>query len=54
MNYNLLAYGVLWAAGWLAYVFYLITIEDIKITRQNKEAKRRSKNGLKIIQKDYK
>jgi hypothetical protein len=53
MNY-FLVYALLWAAGWLTYVFYLITIEDIKITNENKKAKRRKANGLKITQFDYK
>jgi hypothetical protein len=54
MNYYLLAYGILWAGAGLAWVFYLITLEDIKITRENKMAKKRQKHGLEITQLDYK
>ncbi len=53
-TYMFLVYALLWAGFGLAWVFYRITLEDIRITREYKMAKKRKENGLKIVQIDYK
>jgi hypothetical protein len=49
-----LVYVTLWIAAALTWVFYQITLEDIRITREYRMARKRKANGLKIIQIDYK
>jgi hypothetical protein len=53
-TYMFLVYALLWAGFGLAWVFYRMTLEDIRITREYKMAKKRKENGLKIVQIDYK